>query len=101
MRFTRCARPAIVMVLASLLAFSMPACRSKGPVPAGAKSQQKASWQLLKPGMSAGEVRTALGEPVKINQGPAFTDWQYTQSPSAGIVTFAGGKLKNWKEPDW
>jgi hypothetical protein len=54
-----------------------------------------ANWRLLKRGMTGDEVRSALGEPKKIDGGH-FTEWYY---PNNGRVVFTREKVYSWNEP--
>jgi len=54
-----------------------------------------ANWRLLKRGMTDDEVRSALGEPKKIDGG-LFTQWYY---PNNGRVVFTREKVYGWNEP--
>ena len=59
------------------------------------------SWRRLKKGISRDEVRTCLGEPLKIKGGD-FERWYYGQTASPygpATVTFYLGLLDSWVEP--
>ena len=58
----------------------------------------KKSWRNLKEGMTRDQVKSLLGEPVKIIKG-SKTIWYYP-SFYDGVVSFdKNGKLTSWKEP--
>jgi len=56
----------------------------------------QANWRSLKKGMSYDEVRTTLGEPVKVSASGPFTEWNYSNRSD---VTFHQDKLYGWNEP--
>jgi len=61
-------------------------------------SNSKVTWRKLKRGMTYSQVRSLLGEPLRISAGyTAF--WYYAQSDYSGYLTFSGDKLSSWKEP--
>ena len=55
-----------------------------------------ANWRSLKKGSSYDEVRTILGEPVKVSASGPFTEWNYSNRSD---VTFHQDKLYGWNEP--
>ena len=54
-----------------------------------------ANWRNLKIGMSYQEIRSLLGEPMRVRGGP-FTDWLYE---NRGFVVFHEDKVYSWQEP--
>jgi hypothetical protein len=59
-------------------------------------SRDLANWRRLREGMTYEQVRTILGEPVRI-RGGGVAFWTY---PRGGEVGFVSGRLSSWKEPD-
>jgi hypothetical protein len=58
------------------------------------------SWRQLQRGMSYEQVRTLLGEPMKIDGGYA-THWYYSASGILGPrVDFLNDRASGWVEPD-
>jgi hypothetical protein len=57
------------------------------------------SWRQLQRGMSFEQVRTLLGEPMKIDAG-YVTRWYYSNSGIIGPqVTFTDDRVSGWDEP--
>ena len=60
--------------------------------------QNKKNWRTLEVGMKEDQVRTILGEPVKVIKG-VKTLWYYPNF-YGGYVSFSeNGKLTGWNEP--
>jgi hypothetical protein len=60
--------------------------------------QNKTNWRKLEIGMPEGEVRSILGEPIKVIKG-SKTLWYYP-SIYKGFVSFdQNGNLIGWNEP--
>jgi hypothetical protein len=60
--------------------------------------QNTKNWRKLEIGMSEGEVKAILGEPIKVIQG-AKTLWYYPNI-YRGFVSFdQNGNLTGWNEP--
>ena len=55
-----------------------------------------ANWRSLKKGSSYDEVRTILGEPVKVSASGPLTFWYYS---NRGEINFYSDKLDGWNEP--
>lgn len=51
-------------------------------------------WRRLKTGLTESQVRSILGEPLRI-EGGTFAYWYY----SGGSVTFYRGNVDSWNEP--
>jgi hypothetical protein len=64
-------------------------------VASGGGWKSLANWRSLKNSMSYEEVRSALGEPSRVDGG-YMTYWHY---PNRGRVLFVGDKLERWEEP--
>lgn len=64
-----------------------------------AKWQDRANWKQIRPSMTQDQVRTLLGEPTQVKNGPAFTDWHYGDGEQGGKIIFAGGMVKDWQSP--
>jgi hypothetical protein len=54
-----------------------------------------ANWRTLKRGMSYQEIRSLLGEPIRVDGG-FFTRWFYQ---NRGYVVFYEDKVDSWQEP--
>lgn len=69
------------------------------PAPAAAnKWKEKASWRLLKKGMSKGEVERILGEPPKIVPNAYYGDiWLYPDLQGGNASFDKDGNLTSWK----
>lgn len=63
----------------------------------GYKSVTK--WRKLEEDMTTEEVRALLGEPLKIDGG-SVAFWYYSSESWHSQVTFIGGRLKSWSEPE-
>ena len=59
------------------------------------QSVNLSSWRQLKKNMSEDQVRTLLGEPVKIDGG-TLAFWHYK---NGGTVTFYNDRVDSWSEP--
>ncbi|MBU3637352.1 hypothetical protein [Polynucleobacter sp. es-MAR-4] len=67
---------------------------SKQPVSAdGWKSLT--NWRALRKDMTPADVRSLLGEPVRLDGG-SFANWYYS---NRGVVTFYEDKVYMWQEP--
>ena len=55
-----------------------------------------ANWRSLKKGSSYDEVRTILGEPVKVSASGPLTFWYYSNRCE---INFYSDKLDGWNEP--
>ena len=74
----------------------------QGPKPGATVPRDKAVWRRLRQGMSAEEVRQLLGEPKRVDSGPALTYWYYSESGGTGpYVLFSSDSLtvNGWTEP--
>ena len=54
-----------------------------------------ANWRTLKRGLSYQEIRSLLGEPIRVDGG-SFTRWLYQ---NRGYVEFYEDKVYSWQEP--
>lgn len=64
-------------------------------VPLGEGWQSLSNWRSLSEGMSQSEVRSLLGQPVRVDK-VKYLFWRY---PRRGEVVFSDGRVLQWQEP--
>jgi outer membrane protein assembly factor BamE (lipoprotein component of BamABCDE complex) len=74
-----------------------PDASEKKPPPAAPSGDvaSLSNWKKLKTDMTTSQVRTLLGEPIRIDGG-AFVSWHYR---NGGQVRFVTGRVERWTEP--
>ena len=68
---------------------------SQKPVVSSDGWRSLANWRQLIIGMTPTDAKKLLGEPQRVDGGPA-TYWYY---PNRGYISFYEGKLDRWQEP--
>jgi hypothetical protein len=58
----------------------------------------KEDWRRLKTGMTEEQVKSILGEPLKV-QGGIVAKWYYSEDLYSAYVGFIYGSLTAWEEP--
>jgi len=73
--------------------------QGKPAVGSPAKWKDKATWRLLKKGMSKDDVERILGEPPKVSANAYYGDTWYYPDISGGHVSFSEKDMvKSWNE---
>ncbi len=58
-----------------------------------------AKWRRLSRGMTMEQVRTAIGEPDKVEVILSTTTWTWGEFPDYATVRFSNDRLAGWTEP--
>lgn len=81
---------------------AVPTPKVPAPVPSKPSPlwRSRANWRRLAVGASEDAVRTALGEPTRIQRfGETLSRWDYGGDWRAGTVSFTRGIVTSWSEP--